>query len=162
MPLSTLAASADLIAALGVIASLLFLATELRRSNRANRQANWRQLLDSYSAFKAVTNDLAYAEFLSRARQDYHALSAGEKLSFGHYQEQGIHVMSNFYKHDTDVPEEVEGLIAAIDAVMLDHLDNPGARAWLAESRIRGRLRRATYAKIDALLARGGRAPASP
>lgn len=155
MSITVMANIADLLAAMGVIASLLFLGAELRRSNRDTRQANWRELLDSYRDFKAVTNDLKFAEFLVRARADYHALTPAEKISFDHYQEQGVHVMSNFFKHDGTVPDELEGLEVVVGNCLFEHLDAPGARAWLEENKTRGRLMPGTYARIDAVLARG-------
>ncbi|MXQ07031.1 hypothetical protein GQ651_04135 [Alphaproteobacteria bacterium GH1-50] len=157
MTLSLLANIADLLAALGVIGSLLFLAFELRRSNRDTRQANWRALLDSYRSFKALTNDLAYAEFILRARNDWPDLSPAEKLSFEHYQEQGIHVMGNFFKHASTMPEDLIGLTEAVEVCMVDHLTGAGARAWYADNRARGRLMPATYRNIDDILARADR-----
>ena len=157
MSLAVLADIADLLAALGVIASLLFLALELRRSNRDTRQANWRALLDSYRSFKALTNDLAFAEFVVRARQSWPDLSPAEKLSFEHYQEQGIHVMGNFFKHASTMPGDLTGLTRAVEICMIDHLSGPGARAWYHDNRARGRLMPATYRNIDDILARADR-----
>lgn len=154
MSLTVLADFADLLAALGVIASLLFLAMELRRSNRDTRQANWRALLDSYREFKALTNDLAFAEFVLKARADYQSLTAAERLSFEHYQEQGIHVMGNFFKHASTMPGELTGLTQAVEVCMAEHLDGQGARDWYADNKTRGRLMPETYRNLDAILAR--------
>ena len=152
--LGSVADIADLVAAFAVVASLLFLATELRRSNRDTRQANWRALLDSYRDFKALTNDLAFAEFIMRARREYPDLTDAERLSFEHYQEQGIHVMGNFFKHASTMPGELVGLSDAVEVCMREHLEGPGARAWYADNKKRGRLMPATYRNIDAILAR--------
>ena len=154
MTLGTIADIADLLAALGVMASLLFLAVELRRSNRDTRQANWRSLLDSYRSFKALTNDLDFAAFVVRGRLTWPDLSPAEKLSFEHYQEQGIHVMGNFFKHASTMPGELVGLTEAVEVCMVEHLSGPGARAWYADNKARGRLMPATYQNIDNILAR--------
>ena len=154
MSLAVLADIADLLAALGVIASLLFLALEVRRTNRDTRQANWRALLDSYREFKGLTNDLEFAAFIMRAREDYRALTPAERLSFEHYQEQGIHVMGNFFKHASTMPGQLTGLTEAVEVCMAEHLQGPGTRDWYADNKARGRLMPATYRNIDAILAR--------
>lgn len=156
MTISTLADFADLLAALGVIGSLLFLAMELRRGNRDTRQSNWRELLDGYRAFKALTNDLEFAAFLIRARENYETLSAAEKLSFGQYQEQGIHVMSNFFKHGDVMPTELAGLESAVRVCLIEHLESPGARTWYEDNKKRGRLMPGTYARIDQIFEDAG------
>lgn len=154
MNLGAFADIADLLAALGVMASLLFLAVELRRSNRDTRQANWRALLDSYRNFKSLTNDVDFAEFILKCRESWPELTPAEKLSFEHYQEQGIHVMGNFFKHASTMPDELVGLSEAVEVCMVEHLHGPGARAWYDDNKARGRLMPATYHNIDAILAR--------
>jgi hypothetical protein len=64
MSLSQLAPIADILAALGVILSLIFLAYELRQNRKQSELANWRDLLESLSNFKGLSNNLDFAEFL--------------------------------------------------------------------------------------------------
>ena len=120
--LSQFADIADLIAAFGVIGSLLFLAFELRLSNKETRMSNWRQLLDSFREFKAVTNDVAFSELIERGNINYDDLSAAEKRSYGQYLEQGIHVIGNFSKHRGGIPMELDGLQSAVDNSLIDLL----------------------------------------
>lgn len=152
MPLDQLADIADLVAAVGVIGSMLFLAYELRISNRETKLANWRQLLDSFREYKATTNDLEFSEFITRGHKDYQSLTDYEKRSFGQYLEQGIHVIGNISKHRGWVPPELTGLQGAVDNTMLDMLNSPGARQWWAEYKPKGKLMPKTYAIIDELL----------
>jgi hypothetical protein len=159
--LSTLAAVADLIAAAGVIASLLFLAFELRAQNRETGLANWRHLLENLTAFKASTNDLALADLITRGHADYHALSPAEQLTYGNWLEQGIHIIGNFEKHTGTVPRAFEDLDLAVHNLMLDHLHSPGARAWWASSKPRGRFMPATVATIERMQEEG-RQPVGP
>jgi hypothetical protein len=149
--LTVLADIADLLAAAGVIASLLFLAVQLRDQNRETRLKNWRELQVSLTQFKAVTNDLAMAELVARGQADYGSLGPGEKLAFGLYLEQGIHIIGNFDKHSGTVPKQFRDLDVAIHNTMLDLLTSPGARAWWAESKPRGRFLPSTAALIEKL-----------
>ena len=156
-----LAAIADLVAAAGVIASLLFLAFELRIQNRETGLANWRHLLESLTAFKATTNDPAMADLIMRGNADYAGLSPAEKLAYGNWIEQGIHIIGNFDKHSGTVPRAMRDLDIAVHNLMLDHLGSPGARQWWAEAKPRGRFMPATAATID-LMQQETRQPKGP
>lgn len=159
--LPTLAAIADLIAAAGVIGSLLFLAIQLREQNRETGLNNWRELLQTLTNFKAATNDPVLADLVVRGNGDYHGLSAAEQMTYGLYLEQGIHIIGNFDKHAGTVPRTMENLNYAVHNLMLDLLNHPGARAWWAESKPKGRFMPATVANIEAAMEEG-RKPVGP
>jgi hypothetical protein len=152
MPLTQIAAFADIAAAIGVILSLVFLAYELRLTRKQSELSNWRDLLQSVSDFKKTSNDLSFAAFLERANQDYDALSPAEQHSFGHYLEQGIHIYGNFIKHNDTVPRKLVGLEEAVNRSLHDLLSTPGARAWYAQAKPKGRLMPQTYVMIDQVL----------
>lgn len=151
MNLSQLADIADLLAALGVVGSLLFLAFELRISNKENRMANWRQLLDSFREYKAITNNVEFSELIERANKSFDDLTAAEKRSYGQYLEQGIHVMGNFTKHRGGMPVELNGLQTAIENSMIDLLNTNGGRQWYKEYKPKGKLLPNTFRTIDAI-----------
>jgi hypothetical protein len=153
--LTTLAGIADLLAAAGVIGSLIFLGVQLRDQNRETGLNNWRELLVTLTDFKGITNDPRMAELVVRGHADYQALSAAERLSFGMYLEQGIHIIGNFDKHSGTVPGQMKDLHYPVQNLMLDHIATPGARAWWAESKPKGRFLPATAATIDRLQAEG-------
>lgn len=159
--LDTIANIADLVAAAGVIGSLLFLAFELREQNRETGLSNWRHLLESLTAFKAVTNDLAMADLVVRGNEDFHALGPAEQLAYGNYLEQGIHIIGNFEKHTGTVPRQMKDLHLAVHNLMLDHLRSPGAHAWWQTSKPRGRFMPATVQNIDRMM-EDGRQPIGP
>lgn len=159
--LMTLAAIADLVAAAGVIGSLIFLGVQLREQNRETGLNNWRELLVTLTDFKGITNDPAMADLVVRGHTDYHALSEAEQLSFGLYLEQGIHIIGNFEKHSGTVPGQMKDLQYPVQNLMLDHLATPGARAWWTQSKPKGRFLPATVATIDRLQ-REGVAPVGP
>lgn len=159
--LSTLADIADLVAAAGVIGSLLFLAFQLREQNRETSLSNWRQLLESLTAFKASTNDPYLADLVMRGNADFHALSPAEQLAYGNWLEQGIHIIGNFEKHTGTVPRTMKDLNLAVHNLMLDHLRSPGARAWWAATKPRGRFMPATVVNIERAQEEG-RQPVGP
>lgn len=153
MTLSSLADIADLIAAAAIILSLGFVAYELHLTRKQSELSNWRDVLAAFTDYKAITNDLAFAEFVVRAHRDYHALSEAEKLSFGLYLEQGVHIVGNFLKHNDSLPRKLVGLESAIMNTLGEMLTTPGGAAWWAEAHERGRFMPETYRVVDSLLA---------
>ena len=149
MTLPQLAALADVLAALGVIGSLLFVAFQMRAANRETGLNNWRQLLESLTTFKATTNDPYMADLIVRGNADYTALSEAEKLSYGNYIEQGIHIIGNFEKHTGTVPRQMRDLNLAVHNLMHDHLRSPGARQWWAATKPHGRFMPNTVLNIE-------------
>ncbi|NNK67488.1 MAG: hypothetical protein HKO95_12220 [Rhodobacteraceae bacterium] len=156
--LSHIADIADLVAATAVVASLVFVALEIRQSNRQSRLANWRDVLAGLNTFKAATNDLAFADMVARGHADYAGLAPHERLSFGLYLEQGIHMYGNFNKHAEMIPPGYDGLSDAIENSLSELLTTPGARAWWAEARVKRRMMDATTARVDRILAAASKA----
>lgn len=152
MLLNQLAPMADILAALGVILSLVFLAYELRQNRKQSELSNWRDLLESLSNFKGLSNNLEFSEFLERAEQDYHALTPAEQRAFGMYLEQGIHIIGNFAKHNDTIPTKLVGMDGAIHSLLRDLLNTKGARAWWTETKPKGRFMPQTYVMVDAVL----------
>ena len=85
-------------ASVAIILSLVFVGYELHLTRKQTELTNWRELLEALTDYKAATNDLAFAEFLVRAHQDYGSPSEAEKMSFGLFMEQGVHIYGNFLK----------------------------------------------------------------
>lgn len=149
MTLAQIGDAADLIAAFGVVATLLFLALELRSSNREARRANWRQFLDSLRAFKALSNDLTLSDLVIRGDADYHSLKPEEQRSYGLYIEQGIHVIGNFSRYSGDVPNELSGIEDTVNRMLTELLTSLGAIAWWREAKPKHRFLTQTEAMID-------------
>lgn len=151
---SNVSAIADLVAATAIILSLCFVAYELHQTRVQSELSNWREVLQALTDYKAVTNDLAFSEFLVRAHGDYGALSDAERMSFGQYLEQGVHIYGNFLKHNDSLPQKLAGLDDAIMNSVAELLTTPGGAAWWAEAHHRGRFMPSTYTTINALLDR--------
>ena len=152
--LSQVADISDLVAAIAIIVSLLFVAFEMRATRRQTELTNWRDLLQALADYKAQTNDLELAELVLRGQANYQALGEAEKLSFGLYLEQGIHILGNFLKHNDSIPGKLSGLEGAIGNHFYEMLTSPGGADWWAESKIRGRFMPDTYVVTNALLDR--------
>lgn len=160
MTLADYGTLADIVAAFAIVATLGFVGWEVHMSRKQAELTNWRELLGTMTDHKAQTNDAALAALLVRGHADYGALSEEERLAFGHYLEQGVHVYGNFLKHNDSLPRKLTGLEAAVANHFWELLATPGGAAWWAEAHRRRRFMPGTYAVTDALLerrrARGG------
>ncbi len=157
MDLSSLGDIADIIAALAIVLSLAFVGYELHQNRTQAELSNWREVLQTLVDYKGLTNDAEFAEFVTRAHADHAALTEPEKLRFGLYLEQGVHIFGNFLKHNEALPKKLAGLEEAVGNMFVDMLTTPGGAAWWAETRGRGRFMPSTYRTVDALLAKGRR-----
>ena len=144
MTIADFATAAEIVGAAAIVLTLIFLAWEIRQNRRQAELTNWRDILQSLSDYKGITNDLEFAAFVARASEDYEALSPAEKLSYGNYMEQGVHIYTNFFKHNDSLPRRIDGLDAAIGNCLHEMLTTPGGRVWWQEVQRRGRFRAGT------------------
>lgn len=152
--LSQIADIADLIAAVAIIVSLLFVAYEVRLNRKQAELTNWRETLVMMVEFKSRATDPAFADLVIRGHRDFEALSEAEQLSFGMYLEEGVHTLGNFLKHNDSLPRKLLGIDIAITNSFADLLMTPGGAAWWAHAHTQGRFMPETYRVIDALLAK--------
>ena len=155
MDTAQLADLADILAALAIVLSLIFVGYELQQNRTQAELSNWRALLQTLVDYKGLTHDPDFAAFITRAQADYEALSEADRMRFGLYLEQGVHIIGNFLKHNNSLPRKLEGLEDAVTNMFVDLLTTPGGRAWWAEAHETGRFMPSTYRTIDALLAKG-------
>lgn len=85
MTLEQFASLAEIIAGIGVIISLIFLATQVRQYTEETSNSNWALCLDRYitMASRGLTEELA--SVVTRGRKDYKGLSETEQFMFGSY-----------------------------------------------------------------------------
>ena len=139
MGLSTLANIADLLAAAGVIASLVFVALEIRKSSEQAKLSNWFAVLSALREHKRRSDDPRVADVIVRGRTDFHALSEAEKLTFGYWMEELILGFDGMIVHQHSIavgPQETRR--AAVGAFAL-HFSFPGCVAWYEWSGIKRR-----------------------
>lgn len=133
MNLAEVTVLAELLAAAGVIASLVFVAFEIRKNTAQTRQANWGNVADRFNAVYAQTDDMELAELVVKGRQSYHDLSEAEKLVFGHYLEQlGIAIQA-LLVHGENLAHGREAMLVLAKKHLAFHLGFPGSRAWYEE-----------------------------
>ncbi|UCE32117.1 MAG: hypothetical protein JSW68_04080 [Burkholderiales bacterium] len=139
MTISVLADLADLLAALGVISSLVFVAFEIRKSSEQARLSNWNSVLSGLREHKRRTDDPRVADLIVRGRADFEGLSEADKLAFGFWMEELIQCFDGLIVHQNSIavsPDESRR--AAVGAFAM-HFSFPGCRAWYQWSGIEHR-----------------------
>ena len=133
MTLSVLSEVSQIVASMGVIVSLVFVALELRKNTAQSKLSNYSDMVNRYISVYAVTNDVCMSELIERGRQSYAALSDAEKLSFGHYLEQICIANESSLVYDASVVHQ-KGISSTLWAKHIRyHLGFPGARKWFEE-----------------------------
>jgi hypothetical protein len=129
MDFGRIADVADMLAAIGVIVSLLFLAYEVRRNTNEVKRTAWEGMIDRFNALWSRTTSERLPEILDRGRNDFESLSGAEKVIFGNYHNEMLltyEAMIVVGKH--------QALGEQITHIPIKHLRYyfafPGARQW--------------------------------
>ena len=124
---------AQIIAAFGVMLSMLTVAKQIYDNTKQAKLANWGVLSERYMSVYRQTSDLRLAEIIVRGRADFESLTAAEQLAFGHFLEnlcianEGALVMArSFTREDT-------GMVDLFNRHISWHLSSQGARAWFEQ-----------------------------
>ena len=139
MTLADAGSVANLVAALGVIASLLLLVWELRKSTEQSRLANWHAAVTALREHKRRTDDRWVADVIARGRVNYDDLSIAEKITFGYWMEellQGFDALLLFGR--SSVVSRNETYRASVGAFRY-HFAFPGCKAWWLQSGLASR-----------------------
>lgn len=122
---------AQLIAAIGVILSMLTVAKQINDNTKQAKLTNWGVLSERYMSVYRQTGDLNLADVIVRGHKDFESLTEAEKLAFGHFLEnmcianEGALVMAH------SITRGKEGMISLFERHMRWHLGTQGGSAWL-------------------------------
>ena len=124
---------AQLVAALGVMLSMLTVAKQIHDNTKQAKLANWGVLSERYMSVYRQTSDLNLADVIVRGHKDFASLSASEQLAFGHFLEnmcianEGALVMAkSFTRQDA-------GMNTLFERHISWHLGSKGGRAWFEQ-----------------------------
>jgi len=153
LSISQIADFADLLAALGVIGSLLFVGLEVRRNTNLSKLENWASLIDRFVGIFSQTTNLEFADVVARGRQDYEALSEAERIAYGGYLYSivvGLEAFINFSSNEVHGKSEMQ---KQFDNAIRHYIGCRGGLAWLREYQARTPLPLALAQRIDGALA---------
>ena len=121
---------AQLIAAIGVILSMLTVAKQVKDNTKQAKLANWGVLSERYMSVYKQTSDLNLADVIIRGHNDFNSLNESEQLAFGHFLEnvcianEGELVMAN------SITRGREEMVALFERHVRWHLCRKGGQAW--------------------------------
>ena len=121
---------AQLIAAIGVILSMLTVAKQISDNTKQAKLINWVVLSERYMSVYRQAGDLNLADVIVRGHRDFESLTGAEQLAFGHFLEnicianEGALVMAN------SVSRGKEGMISLFERHVRWHLGTKGGGAW--------------------------------
>lgn len=155
MTLETLYFVAEIIAALAVIASIIFLGMQVRentREQKLRREHELHQIQMVY--FDHFTDDNANAEAFIRGGYDYRGLSGPEKFRFNNLASKGVcnyELMLAFHKAGA----VDDATLDAFERMSYSLLGMPDTKLWWERSGMAEWFRADTRARVDALIAGG-------
>jgi hypothetical protein len=132
MDLAQMADLADVLAGFGVIASLLFVAYELRKNTSEAIHKRWESLIDRHLTLLGRTSGEGLADVIVRGRQDFEALTGPDQLVFGDYYEQFVVCFETIVVAGRN---QVHGdeLKPLVEKYLQTWFRYPGARQWWKE-----------------------------
>jgi hypothetical protein len=133
MSTTELANLAEIVSGFGVIASLIFVALEIRKGTAQSKLANWASLVDRYNAVYSQTNDIALANLVAKGRKSYRDLTEAEKISFGHYLEQLCIANEALLVYAAAMVHGRGDALEMFNKQIRFHLGFKGAREWFDE-----------------------------
>jgi hypothetical protein len=134
MTFSQFSEFADLLAAFGVIASVLFLAWEMRKSTEQSRLTNWHATHSATREHKRRTDDPYVADVVDRGRANFDALSSSEQVTFGYWMEEWIQAIEGLTVTSSATSKRYDDINRVAIEVMAATFAYPGCRTWWQQS----------------------------
>ncbi|HSG76809.1 MAG TPA: hypothetical protein VLA30_11815 [Burkholderiales bacterium] len=162
MTLSETASVANLIAAFGVIGSLLLLVIELRKSNEQGRLNNWHAAVTALREHKRRTDDPRVADVIARGRASYEDLSISEKITFGYWMEELLQGYDALLLFGNSAAVSREETYRAVVGAFRHHFEFPGCKAWWRQSGLDSRWPRHIVEAVETSMTGSADATAKP
>jgi hypothetical protein len=128
-----ISAVGEILGAAAVVATLLFVAREIRQNHRALSVAALRDTTaqwNHWSEMMATSKDLA--DIVVRGNQDYSALSSGEAMRYGAYVKAFFDNVESYRSLVTE--HRLDRNLDVLIAITARRLRAPGFRAWWEEN----------------------------
>lgn len=134
MDWTAISAVADVLASIGVIVSLVYVAIQLKLNSRTVGAANYQQNMGLISDVSGlISSDSELSDIYTRGMQSYEGLTENEKVRFNMLMTKFIlPIQINIHLRDRGLMDDVlyEGQIQSF----LNMFDSPGMNEWWADS----------------------------
>lgn len=134
MDWDAIGAMGEILGAAAVVASLAYLAVQIRQNTRSVRSSSFHAVADSFNQLNsALARDRELARIFRRGSEDLTQLDADERTQFTYFALACFRVMESlFYQSGQGTAER--SLLAASERTASQFLQAPGVRQWWAES----------------------------
>jgi hypothetical protein len=129
LDITTLAAWGEFLGGIAVIASLIYLAGQIRMNTKTVRASNFGDLLTANAEFASITTDPEVASLYLRGLNDFVGLNTVDQMRFG-----GLvsHMFNSVYRawhhHEQGLLDDI--MWENQPHSMVTHLGLPGVRQW--------------------------------
>ena len=139
MTLSQFADIADLLAALGIMLTIVFLALEIRKSSRQEKIANWQTTISGIREARRRTDDPIVADIVVRGRKSFNELSEPEQVTFGFWMEDMILAHDPYLVHPDQIMVAREETLKATEGAFREYFVHKGSQEWWNQSYVKKR-----------------------
>ena len=123
-------AIAELVGAMGVIASLFYLGTQIRQNTRSVRASSYHALITNLSNLSAsIGRESSTADVFVRGQSDFHSLSPTERAQFAILLVSLFRTYENIFYQSRQIMLE-DSVRAAWEHSMTRYFWQPGVQAW--------------------------------
>jgi hypothetical protein len=129
-------AVAELLAAMGVIFSFIYLASQIRQNTRAQKRSNLREIAEDHTTtLRCTATNPELASLVLKAHADLSSLDAVERYRFDSFFYAWLSSLERALLHarDGEYPEE---LLAPLKIGIAGFLRTEGGRAWWEECHV--------------------------
>ena len=126
----------EIFGALAVVLSLIYLATQIRVSNRAARNSAHQELMDQFlKIYSSISSTTETADIFNRGIMDDESLSQAEKTRFGAILQPALMVWERLY-HLAAQGEIDSWLVDNITDVRSQIVGSPGFQSWFEDRKL--------------------------
>jgi hypothetical protein len=130
MTLSDLGNLGEFLGSIGVLASIVYLAIQIREQNREGRAAAIDSLAHQWTSFMSgLSASEALCDVYLRGLEDFDALSRNEKMRFTTVLSQITQITESLHKHHR-LGRLDQGMWEGYETRVLSVFSHPGAKTW--------------------------------
>ena len=152
MTFSQIGIIANVLTALGMIVSLIFVYIELRRGNRETSHHQSQNVIARMNEYRSLTNDPVLADIILRGRADMDQLSDVERLTFDRYLRQVVTTIMAVKTSLRTGHAERSVIDYLVWTSIRDELCHPGAEQWYGNPKTKRLFGQSVMTMVDEAL----------
>mgnify|MGYP003684413365 FL=1 len=124
---------AQLVAAIGVILSMLNVARQIKNNTKQAILTNWGVLSERYMSVYRQGANLEFADVIVRGHENYDELTNSEKIAFGFFLENACIANEGALVMSKDAHRDDDSMVELFNRHIRWHIGSKGGRRWFEE-----------------------------